>query len=75
MHDHATSVIVSIFGNLWHAGDEAVASAAQQRMLEVCRQVVTRAAHDTWQQTTGQQQHDSASHHVTDGTSWEQVRQ
>ena len=75
MKDHATSVIVSKFDNLGHAGDEAVASAAQQRMLEVCRQVITRAAHDTWQQTTGQHQHDSALHHVTDGTSWEQVRQ
>ena len=52
-----------------------MAPAAQQRMLEVCRQVITRAAQDTWQQTAGQhQQNDSVSHHVTDGTSWEQVR-
>lgn len=61
--------------NFFNAGDEAVAPAAQQRMLEVCRQVITRAAQDTWQPAAGQHQHDSVSHHVTDGTSWEQVRQ
>ncbi len=56
-----------------HTGDESVAPEAQQRMLEVCRQVITRAAQDTWQQTDGHSQHAGAAHHVTDGTSWEQV--
>ena len=56
-----------------HTGGESVAPEAQQRMLEVCRQVITRAAQDTWQQTDGHSQHAGAAHHVTDGTSWEQV--
>lgn len=56
-----------------HTGDESVAPKAQQRMLEVCRQVITRAAQDTWQQTDGHSQYAGAAHHVTDGTSWEQV--
>lgn len=55
------------------SGDEAVAPEAQQRMLQVCRQVITRAAQDTWQQTDGHSQHAGAAHHVTDGTSWEQA--
>ncbi|DBA73285.1 hypothetical protein WJX77_003623 [Trebouxia sp. C0004] len=55
------------------SGDEAVAPEAQERMLEVCRQVITRAAQDTWQQTDGHSQHAGAAHHVTDGTSWEQA--
>ena len=42
-------------------------------MLQVCRQVIIRAAEDTWQQTDGHSQHAGAAHHVTDGTSWEQV--
>ena len=58
---------------LCQTGDEAVAPEAQQRMLQVCRQVITRAAQDTWQQTDGHSQHAGAAHHVTDGTSWEQV--
>ncbi len=57
----------------YHAGDEAVAPEAQQRMLEVCRQIITRAAQDTWQQTAGHSEYAGAAHHVTDGTSWEQV--
>ena len=57
----------------YHTGDEAVAPEAQQRMLEVCRQVITRAAQDTCQQTDSHSQHAGAGHHVTDGTSWEQV--
>lgn len=56
-------------------GNDTVAPAAQQRMLEVCRQVITRAAQDTWQQTASQHPHEGASHRVTDGTSWEQVNQ
>ena len=57
------------------AGDEQVAPAAQQRMLEVCRQVITRAAQDTWQESAIQHQHAGVPHHVSDGTSWEQVHQ
>ena len=42
-------------------------------MLEMCRQVITRAAQDTWHQAAAQNGHVGAAHHVTDGTSWEQV--
>lgn len=55
------------------AGDETVAAAAQQRMLQVCRQVITRAAEDTWQHSGGQNEHAGATHHVVDGTSWDQA--
>ncbi|KAL3134912.1 hypothetical protein ABBQ32_007876 [Trebouxia sp. C0010 RCD-2024] len=55
------------------SGDEAVAPAAQQRMLEVCRRVVTRTAQDTWQQAAGQHQQAGSLHHPVDGTSWEQA--
>ena len=55
---------------LFCAGEEAVAPAAQQRLLKVCRQVITRAAEDTWQQTSQQ----AGMHQQgTDGSSWEQV--
>ena len=52
------------------AGDAAVAPTAQQRLLEVCRQVITRAAQDTWQQTS---QQTGMHQQATDGSSWEQV--
>ena len=55
------------------AGDEMVAAAAQQRMLQVCRQVITRAAEDTWQHSGGQDERAGATHHIADGTSWDQV--
>ena len=42
-------------------------------MLQMCRQVITRAAQDTWHQAADQNEHVGAAHHVTDGTSWEQV--
>lgn len=55
------------------AGDATVAAAAQQRMLQVCRQVITRAAQDTWQHSGGQDVRAGATHHIADGTSWDQV--
>ena len=64
------------FFSVWFmsfAGDPEVAEAAQQRMLQVCRQVITRAAQDTWHHNPGHHEHTGHPHHVTDGTSWEQV--
>lgn len=55
---------------LFCAGEEAVAPAAQQRLLKVCRQVITQAAEDTWQQMS---QQTGMHQQGTDGSSWEQV--
>ena len=52
------------------AGDKEVAQAAQQRLLEVCRQVIIQAAQDSWRQTS---QQTAVLHHGSDATSWEQV--
>ena len=66
----AVATEVCVHQQLACAGGEEVAPAAQQRLLKVCRQVITRAAEDTWQQTSQQA---GMHQHGTDGSSWEQV--